>query len=269
MRSLLILLAACGAEQSPRAPSAPRKELATIGESFTIDSRVLGERRRINVFVPQGKGPFPVLYMPDGGIHEDFPHIVGSVDVSAVNGITRPVIVVGIENTERRRDLVPVTVLEEEKKSAPHAGGTENFRKFIRDELFPVIERRYRTTKERGIVGESAAGLFAIETLLLAPDMFDDYIACDPSLWWNEQTLVGSAAAILGNWHAGPKQLYFATADSPESAANAATFTSALRIQAPPIRWTYEPMPNESHGTIFPNCALHGIRTVYGQPAPP
>lgn len=269
MKALLLVLAACGAQPTPRAPAARHKELASIGESFTIDSRVLGERRRINVYVPDGKGPFPVLYMPDGGIHEDFPHVVGSVDVSITNGIIRPVIVVGIENTERRRDLAPATVVADEQKAAPHAGGTARFRQFIREELFPLIERRYRVTKERALIGESLAGLFAIETLLLEPDMFDGYIAADPSLWWNEQTLVTSASGILGRWRAGAKRLYLATADSPESATNAATLSTALRIQAPPIDFVYEPMPNESHGTIYPTAALHGIRTLFGQTAPP
>mgnify|MGYP006992429722 CR=1 FL=1 len=39
---------------------------------------------------------FPVLYMPDGGMAEDFPHVVGAVDVSIKNGIIRPLLVVGI-----------------------------------------------------------------------------------------------------------------------------------------------------------------------------
>src|SRR5690606_34479961 len=96
-----------------RAGEANAKPLV-IGETFTIDSRVLGELRRINVYRPGGHAsspaaPLPVLYMPDGGIGEDFLHVAGLVQVSVGNGTMRPFLLVGIENTARRRDLTGPT----------------------------------------------------------------------------------------------------------------------------------------------------------------
>jgi predicted alpha/beta superfamily hydrolase len=70
---------------------------------------------------------------------------------------------------------------------APHAGGADRFRDFLRDELKPFIDSRYRTTAESALIGESLAGLFVIETFLFEPTLFDSYIAADPSVWWNEQ----------------------------------------------------------------------------------
>jgi enterochelin esterase-like enzyme len=92
---------------------APRTGAATalvIGQTFTIDSKVLGESRRINVYLPppytgSASARLPVLYMPDGGMSEDFLHIAGLVQVSVGNGTMRPFVLVGIENTQRRRDL--------------------------------------------------------------------------------------------------------------------------------------------------------------------
>ena len=83
-----------------------------IGETFTIDSKVMHEVRRINVYMPPGysdsaSGRVPVLYMPDGGIAEDFLHIAGLVQVGVGNGTMRPFLLVGIENTQRRRDMEP------------------------------------------------------------------------------------------------------------------------------------------------------------------
>src|SRR5215212_5935622 len=51
-----------------------------IGETFTIGSEVLHEVRRINVYAPPvyADSPgvrLPVLYMPDGGLGEDFLHV--------------------------------------------------------------------------------------------------------------------------------------------------------------------------------------------------
>src|SRR5688500_4958298 len=103
---LLLVLGACGGRPTTLQPESVTP--ASIGETLTIDSKILGERRTINVYVPPdyAKGErYPVLYMPDGGMNEDFPHVVGSVDVSIKNAIIRPVIVVGVQNTERRRDL--------------------------------------------------------------------------------------------------------------------------------------------------------------------
>src|SRR5258708_30668412 len=78
-----------------------------IGDTFTIESKALGETRRINVYLPPGHkdsrdSRVPVLYMPDGGMAEDFLHIAGLVQISVTNGTMRPFLLVGIENTERR-----------------------------------------------------------------------------------------------------------------------------------------------------------------------
>ena len=76
-------------------------------------------------------------------------------------------------------------------------GGSQAYRTFIRTELMPEVARRYRTTSESAIVGESLAGLFVVETLALEPDLFDTYIAIDPSLWWNDGMLQKRLIAIL------------------------------------------------------------------------
>jgi predicted alpha/beta superfamily hydrolase len=265
----LVLIAACSAPARTMSPPAS-VTVAAIGETFTLHSTVLGEDRVINVYIPpdyaSSTDRYPVLYMPDGGMKEDFPHVVGSVDVSIKNGIIRPVIVVGVENTERRRDLPGPTTVPSEMQAAPHAGGNEKFRAFLRDELKPAIASRYRTSSESAIVGESLAGLFVIETFLVEPTLFDGYIAADPSLQWNEHELARSSAARLGTWTAGPGTLYVATADEPDIQQGVAMLVSALRIQAPPVVWRYEPMPDEHHGTIFPTAALHGIRMLFAAP---
>lgn len=267
---LVLVVTAVACTPAPRPVAAPPSTaVAALGETLTLESKILGEKRVINVYVPPDYATsserYPVLYMPDGGMKEDFPHVVGSVDVSIKNGIIRPVIVVGVENTERRRDLVGPTSVPDEQKAAPNAGGNEKFRAFLRDELKPMIAARYRTTDESAIVGESLAGLFVIETLLVEPTLFDGYIAADPSLQWNEHELARSAAARLA-WISGPRTLYVATADEPDIQAGVDMLVSALRIQAPPIAWRYEPMPEEHHGTIFPTAALRGIRYVFAAP---
>jgi predicted alpha/beta superfamily hydrolase len=240
-----------------------------IGETFTIDSKILSETRRINVYLPPGytestDARLPVLYMPDGGIAEDFLHVAGLVQVSVGNGTMRPFLLVGVENTQRRRDMTGPTENENDKKIAPHVGGSEAFRKFIRDELMPQVKGRYRTTDETAIVGESLAGLFVIETFLKEPDLFDTYIAFDPSLWWNNQKLLTEAAETLRKRPNLSKTLYLANSSEEVIAGTVQRFADILSKNAPPhLRWHYESMPEEKHSTIYHPAALKAFRAVF------
>lgn len=245
-----------------------------IGDTFTLPSKVLGEVRRINVYLPPGYSEtptarVPVLYMPDGGLGEDFLHVAGLVQISVTNGTMRPFLLVGIENTQRRRDMTGPTENKEDRTIAPVVGGSANFREFIRAELMPEIRRRYRTTDETAIVGESAAGLFVVETFLLAPEMFDTFIAFDPSLWWNDEKLVAGAAERLRLRPKLDKTLYLATSDEPGIVAPTERLAVALAANAPStVRWHLERMPEEKHSTIYHPAALRAFRAVFKPVAP-
>lgn len=240
-----------------------------IGETFAIDSKTLGETRRINVYVPPGDAEspsvrLPVLYMPDGGMAEDFLHVAGLVQVSVGNGTMRPFLLVGIENTQRRRDLTGPTENEEDRKIAPRVGGSAAFRAFLRQELMPQVKARYRTTDETAIVGESLAGWFVVETFLTEPDLFDTYIAFDPSLWWNDQGLVNGAAERLRARPKLEKTLYLASSNERRIAEITQRFADILaKNAAPGIHWHYEKMPDEQHSTIYHPAALKAFRAVF------
>jgi hypothetical protein len=242
-----------------------------IGETFTIASQVLGESRRINVYRPPVFGqpadtPLPVLYMPDGGLAEDFLHVAGLVQVSVGNGTMRPFLLVGIENTQRRRDLTGPTDSAEDKKIAPAVGGSATFRRFIRSELMPAVTARYRTTPETAIVGESLAGLFIVETFFLEPDLFATYIAFDPSLWWNNGALVKTAADRLRGRANRPAALYLAASREDRSDFTK-QFAGILRGSAPAnVTWHFEPMPDETHATIYHPAALAAFRRLFKPP---
>ena len=245
----------------------------SIGETFTIESKPLGETRRINVYLPAGYTDardmrFPVIYMPDGGIAEDFLHVAGLVQVSVGNATMRPFILVGIENTQRRRDMTGPTENAEDRKIAPQVGGSAAFRQFISTELMPAINARYRTTTETAIVGESLAGLFVVETFLLQPDLFGTYIAFDPSLWWNNSALLKSAPARLQTQNNKKRTLYLASSNEPELARLTKQLADALRSHAQSsLAWHYEPMPAETHGTIYHPAALRAFRKLFA-PSP-
>jgi hypothetical protein len=175
----------------------------------------------------------------------------------------RPFLLVGIENTERRRDMTGPTQNESDKKIASRVGGSEAFRRFIRDELMPQVKRRYRTTDETAVVGESLAGLFVVETFLLDPDLFDTYMAFDPSLWWNSQKLVNDAGERLRARPTLAKTLYLASSGDDIVEATQ-RFADVLGKNAPSgVRWYYERMPDEKHSTIYHPAALKAFRVVF------
>lgn len=249
-------LIAADIDNTNRPPRSPARQ-----STFTIESRVLAERRVINVYTPPGyetsaRDSFPVVYMPDGGMAEDFPHIAGTIDSLIGLELIPPVILVGIENTERRRDLTGPTSVASDSTIAPRVGGSAAFRSFIRDELMPEIRGRYRTADETTIVGESLAGLFIVETLLLEPALFNRYIALDPSLWWNDGALLRAAGRQLANLAGLERTLYLTASSQSDIAAATARLDSTLKAHAPAgLTWHFEPRPDLEHGTIYRGAA--------------
>ncbi len=233
----------------------------------------MGETRRINVYTPPGYDAsgarYPVLYMPDGGLEEDFPHVTRDIDAAIRAGEMRPVIVVGIENTERRRDMTGQTEIEEDRKIAPHVGGSSNFRAFICDELMPAVRERVRGDGHTAIVGESLAGLFVLETLFQEPRLFDTYIALSPSLWWNGQALVRDAER---RFKAEPRvrgTLYLAVAGDDDRGDAVKAFAAVLRAAAPrDLTWYYEPRPDLKHSTIYAGASPEAFRKLFPPESP-
>lgn len=242
------------------------------GETLLLSSAILGETRRINVYLPEpylqdAASRLPVLVMLDGGMAEDFPHIAGLLQVGIANGTVRPFILVGIENTQRRRDLTPPSDDARDRAIAPQIGGSASFRHFLREELLPLVQSRYRCTQERALIGESLAGLFVLETLLKEPDLFGTGIAIDPSLWWNReqlvQDLVQHSSALAGH------RLFIASADKDGNTAPIRRFVQQLRRLRPAgLDWHYQPMAGEGHATVYHPAALIAMRRLL-KPAQP
>ena len=273
LAALLVPFASPAPAQSRTGDASPDVAPLVIGETFTIASKSLGELRRINVYAPPGytesrDARLPVLYMPDGGMAEDFLHVAGLVQVSVGNGTMRPFLLVGIENTERRRDMTGPTEIAEDRKIAPRVGGSAAFRAFIRTELMPRVKERYRTTGETAIVCESLAGLFVVETFFHEPELFDTYIAIDPSLWWNGAKLVDEASERLRARPAMSETLFLASSDERGIVDPVQRLAGVLEKGAfPGLRWHHEPMPQETHGTIYHPAALRAFRVVFAPPA--
>lgn len=193
-----------------------------------------------------------MLYIADGGIKEDFPHIANTLSELIENKSIPPIILVGIENTERGRDLTGFSEVEADARYCPLTDGAKNFRAFITDELFSGIGNRYRVTNEKGLIGESLSGLFVMETFFLRPEAFDFYIAMDPSLWWNGHYLTKNAGNLLANFPDNETRLWFAGSVQGDISPHTNNLATTLKTDAPKdLTWNYSDEPNEKHNTIF------------------
>jgi predicted alpha/beta superfamily hydrolase len=254
--------------------SADDVDTAPAHARLQLVSSVLGETRRINVYVPPRyeacpSRRFPVLYMPDGGEAEDFPHVATAVAELIRTGTIRPVIVVGIENTVRRRDMTPPTRAPADLKVTREPGGAGRFRAFLRDELIPTIEARYRVSDESAIMGESLAGLFVLDALLAHSPRFDTYIALDPSLWWNAGAMARELPERLPPLAGKPARLLFAAAGAETRAVEVTSLVAALKASAPrSLRWEYTPRPDLRHDNVYRALEVPMLKAAFGVDAP-
>jgi predicted alpha/beta superfamily hydrolase len=229
-RLLLIFLAAlelvCGSGAD--LPGDATNRSIKIGERFALKSAVLKEERPYWVYLPASYHDkefaplrYPVLYLLDGDAH--FQSASGVVQFMSenVNGNTQipELIIVGIPNTQRTRDLTPTHSTKgydaKDTQVLGASGGGPNFSKFLKDELIPHIEQNYRTESYRILVGHSLGGLFGVNAFLQNPPLFQAYVAIDPTAWWDDRLLLRSAEQKLHHGGAFKGSLYMALANDP------------------------------------------------------
>lgn len=174
-----------------------KKTPLCIGETIELKSTILNENRILNIYLPEdykkdAQQKYPVIYLLDGSMDEDFIHIAGIVQFGSFSWINMlpKSIVVGIANVDRKRDFTFPTNNQQDKIDFPTTGKSEQFILFIEKELQPFIERHYATNETKTIIGQSLGGLLATEILFKKPTLFTNYIIVSPSLWWNDESLL-------------------------------------------------------------------------------
>ena len=226
MKRPVLTLTACIALVFLLSSTAIAQDLQDIilGKRFVFHSEILQQERTVLVYLPPSYNTvegasrhFPVMYLLDGGAH--FNSATGIVHhLSSPNsGVHRipEMIVIALPNIRRTHSLTPTVVT-----TGPYSedsGGAADFSRFLREELFKKVEDDFRTSPERLLVGHSLGGLFALNVFLEHPEMFDHYIAIDPSLWWDNQLLVRRLSEQATRRYANPVTVFIALANSPDS----------------------------------------------------
>lgn len=250
-----------------------------LGVIDEIQSKELGEKRIINIYLPEGYNAddatqYPVIYLLDGSADEDFIHIAGLVQFNSFEWINQvpKSIVVGIATVDRRRDFTFQTTVEKDRKAYPTAGHSDKFISFIEKELQPIIEKTYKTNNSKTIIGQSLGGLLETEILFTKPYLFNKYIIVSPSLWWDNGCILNEVELPLLTLFKQPIDIYIAVGKEGSTPTeiprimevDANLLAEKIRsVKNKNITVHFEYLPHENHGTILHQAVSNSFRALY------
>ena len=249
-----------------------------LGEIIELQSKVLNEKRTLNIYLPEGYNQndtikYPVIYLLDGSADEDFIHIVGLVQYNSFEwiNIVPKSIVVGISTVDRRRDFTFPTTIETDKKTFPTAGHSDKFISFIETELQPFIETKYKTNQSKTIIGQSLGGLLETEILLKKPTLFTKYIIVSPSLWWDNGSLLNQNAEILNETFKQQTEIYIGVGKeglTPTEIPRVMEVDANLladkmkATKSKSVKVLFDYLPQEDHSTIMHQAVLNAFKQL-------
>ena len=240
----------------------------SIGKTITLQSSILDENRVLNIYLPSGYSTdssktYPVIYLLDGSADEDFIHISGIVQFGSFPWINMlpESIVVGIGNTDRKRDFTYPSGNALDQKEFPTSGGSQKFITFLENELQPFIESTYRTTDNKTIIGQSLGGLLATEILFRKPDLFDNYVIVSPSLWWDDEKLLDKQLEPFTS----NKLIYIAGGKEGEVMERTAKalFDKLKKNQTPNMKLFYEFLADKTHGDALHIAVYNAFEKMF------
>jgi predicted alpha/beta superfamily hydrolase len=267
--TLVLLLASAVATAQP----APASGDVVVGRREVVHSTILNEDRPILVSMPRppatGAPPaaptrFPVMVLLDGDWQ--FEHTVAAARFLAGNGLIPPIIVVGVMNVDRGRDLMPHLVGGDFVE-----GPSDRFLDFLADELLPYVDRTYPTLPYRLLVGHSNAGMFSLYALIRRPGVFSAHFVMSPSFGQSDR-FVAALDRFLASRQRLDAFVYVSAGDEePDVSVGAIRFAKALEAGAPAgLEWHYEYFKGESHGSVVHKAVYRGLELLgFADAVPP
>jgi len=235
----------------------------TVGKQEVLDSKILGEKRTILVATPpQMKPGMPLLVVLDG--EWTFTKVAVIIDHLVGNGRLPPMVVAGVVNTNRGRDLMPAF-----EGAEFAAGPSDKFLSFLADELIPKMAGEYPIGKYRILAGHSNAGMFSLYAFIRRPEVFQANIALSPSYGFDDRfvALLGRALAKSG----GAQRFVFVGwggDEEPDIAVGAMRFAKTFEgTPSANVEYHYEVFPGETHGSVGLRAYYRGLELL-GQADP-
>ena len=249
-----------------------------LGSIEEFESKILGENRILNIYLPEGYIPndttrYPVVYLLDGSADEDFIHTVGLFQFNTFSWIDRvpKSIIIGIATVDRRRDFTFPSTIESEKKNFPTTGHSDKFISFLEEELKPFINNKYKTNSSAMLIGQSLGGLLASEILLKRPEMFNKYLIISPSIWWDNGSLLNQSNQVIEKL-SQKTDVYIGVG---KEGLTPGEFPRVMEVDAnllveklnnsknKNIAVYFDYLPDEDHATISHQAIFNGLRMLY------
>ena len=279
--AFLLFTSTLAFSQSNKSKTTEISKPFVLGVIDEIQSKELGEKRILNIYLPEGykaedATKYPVIYLLDGSADEDFIHISGLVQFNSFEWINQvpKSIVVGIATVDRRRDFTFPTTIEKDQKRFSTSGHSDQFIAFIEKELQPFIDKKYKTTESKTIIGQSLGGLLETEILLKKPTLFNRYIIVSPSLWWNNGSVLNLDSAIFQENFNQKTDIYIAVGKeglTPTEIPRVMEVDANLlaeKIKASKsknIKVYFDYFPQENHATILHPAVMNSFKFLYPQ----
>lgn len=276
--TLLLLVNFCLAQTVRTVPQSDTKPFV-LGEIRVIESTILGEKRTLNIYLPDGYNAndtvtYPVIYLLDGSADEDFIHVVGLFQFNNFSWINRvpKSIIVGIANVDRKRDFTYPTSIKADSNRYKTAGHSATFIAFLEKELQPFIANTYHTNTYKTLIGQSLAGLLATEILLKKPLLFNQYIIISPSLWWDNGSLLQLTSLVLQVGFTQSTSVYIgvgkeglAPTETPHlMEVEANLLAEKLQLSNnKKLQIYFDYLPQENHATITHQAIFNALRLLY------
>ena len=257
--------------------------LLSIGVVDEMHSGILNEKRILNIYFPEGYNKtdtleYPVIYLLDGSIDEDFIHIAGLVQFNSFEWINQvpKSIVVGIATVDRRRDYTFPTTIAEDKKAYPTSGQSAKFISFLETELQPYLHQKYGASNSATLIGQSLGGLLATEILVKKPALFNRYIIVSPSLWWDNGSMLNTIGPMpviaptqkIDVYIGVGKEGLTPTKIPRVMEVDANVLADKLRTAGRgAVHVIFDYLPQENHATIMHQAVFNAFRLIFPKDA--
>jgi len=232
------------------------------GVDHKIFSKVLNESRTISVILPESYNQnlgvrYPVLYVLDGV--QQLPHTAGTAKSLYTYGEMPDLIIVGIDSTNRTRDMTPTML-----PGVENSGKADIFLKFLNSELKPYINNQYRTNNYNMLAGHSFGGLLVTYSLIVDPSSFQARFAFSPSLRFLGQKLFDQLGTTVKN-NTDSKLYFYMNVGAEQDRVLAAfgTVSKILEQASSNLIWHAVELTQETHFTTPIIGQFQGFRELF------
>jgi predicted alpha/beta superfamily hydrolase len=249
----------------------PKVEIPNT-QVLKLNSAIVGQEYSLYINLPGSYGRdtgkvYPVVYLLDA--QYDFPFMTGVYGGQYYDGFLPEFIIVGITwggkdpnaGMLRGRDFTPTSIGQMPSGQGP------KFLAFIKTELIPFIQSKYRVTGDRTLMGSSLGGLFTLYALFNDPSLFHRYVLTSPAVQWDNGVLRKYEQQYEEKGSTTPVKLFMGKGAMETDVADFQRFVADLKEKkVPGLELQTLIMENTGHAGTKPEGYARGLQWAFERP---